>query len=392
MFLDTLIKSNPQLIRTAFEFHREGLINPNTYVLDLDSIVNNAKLLFETANYNSIDLYMMTKQIGRNPDVAKAIAKVGIDKAVVVDPWEAIELGRAGIKIGNVGHLVQIPSNMLEEIIRLSPEVITVFSVEKAKEISNISKRLGITSKLMLKVVGLNDFIYAGQVGGFTEDEIMSSAKIIQELPNVKIEGITAFPCFLYDYENKKVSDTENAHTLIRTVRNLKDKLGLEIKQINAPSITSIETIPLLKELGATHGEPGHAFTGTTPAHGYTVLKEKTAMVYISEISHLYGDNAYVYGGGFYGRSHLTGALVGDTYDNLMNNFLHAEDIQPESIDYYGTLKLENKKAKVGDTAIYCFRTQIFVTRSQVAVIEGITKDKPKLVGIYDSQGRKLKV
>lgn len=390
MFLNRLIKTNPQLLKTAFEFHRSGIINPDTYVLDLDSILENAKALIETANNNSLSLYMMTKQIGRNPEVAKAISKVGINKAVVVDPWEAITLAKEGIKIGNVGHLVQIPSNMLEEIIRFSPEVITVFSLDKAREISNISKRMGITSKLMLRVIGPDDMIYNGQVGGFREENIIKSVKEIQKLPNVEIEGITAFPCLLFNYETGEVEKTENAITLQRTIEKIRKELQLQINQINMPSVTCIETIPFLKKLGATHGEPGHALTGTTPLHGYTEQKEKIAMAYVSEVSHLYEDKAYVYGGGFYNRSHLKGAVVGNTYDSLINNFLLAEDNCSESIDYYGTLKLGKSQVKVGDTAIYCFRTQIFVTRSKVAVVEGISRGKPKLLGIYDSLGRKI--
>lgn len=390
MFLNRLIKTNPKLVKTAFEFHRNGTINPNTYVLDLDSIIENAKALKGVADNNSISLYMMTKQIGRNPEVAKAISKVGIDKAVAVDPWEAITLAKEGIKIGNVGHLVQIPNNMLEEIISFSPEVITVFSLDKAREISKISKKMGISSKLLLKVVGPNDMIYDGQLGGFKEEDIIKSVKDIQKLPNVEIEGLTAFPCLLFNYKTEKVENTENALTIQRIAEKLRKELQLNINQINIPSVTCVETIPLLKELGATHGEPGHALTGTTPIHGYKEQKEKTAMVYVSEISHLYEDKAYVYGGGFYSRSHLKGAIVGNTYDNLIDNFLVAEENSSESIDYYGTLNLGRNQVKVGDTAIYCFRTQIFITRSKVAVVEGISKGKPRLLGIYDSLGRKI--
>lgn len=51
----------------------------------------------------------MTKQFGRNPLIAQAIVESGIEKAVAVDPWEALSLSKNGIKIGHVGHLVQIP-------------------------------------------------------------------------------------------------------------------------------------------------------------------------------------------------------------------------------------------------------------------------------------------
>ncbi len=391
MFLNKLHQTNPQLIKTGLELHQSGLISPNTYILDLDTIIENTKIMSETAKENDLKLYMMTKQIGRNPEVAKAIAQSGIEKAVAVDPWEAITLAKAGIKLGNVGHLVQIPKNMLKEIISLNPEVITVYSVEKAKQISETCKELGVTQKLLLKVVGPNDTIYDGQLGGFKEEEVIFAAKEIRKLANISIAGVTAFPCFLYNPQSGKVERTENANTLLRTVDILQNFLGIDLEQINAPSATSTHTIPLLKEIGATHGEPGHALTGTTPLHGYIDQKEKIAMAYVSEISHIYDNKAFVYGGGFYRRSQLEGAFVGREYDKLVENYLEAIENAPEAIDYYGALKQADKEVKIGDTAIYCFRTQIFVTRSEVAVVEGIQTGTPKLLGIYDNLGTKLR-
>lgn len=391
MFLKKLQKTNPQLIQTALELHQSGQIEPNTYILDLDSIIENTKTIVETARENNIELYMMTKQIGRNPIVANAIAQNGIKKAVAVDPWEALALNKAGIELGNVGHLVQIPSSMLKSIIQLKPEVITVYSVQKAMEISNICKEIGQNQKLLLKVVGPNDTIYDGQLGGFKEKEILEAARTIQQLENTSIAGVTAFPSFLYSSDTGSIEKTENAHTLMRTVDILQNQLGIKLEQINAPSATSSYTIPFLKKMGATHGEPGHALTGTTPLHGYKEQKEKIAMVYVSEISHKFDNKAFVYGGGFYSRSQLEGALVGREYQKLMDNFLQGMENDPGAIDYYGTLNLEDKKVDIGDTAIYCFRTQIFVTRSKVAVVEGIQKGAPKLLGIYDNLGTKIR-
>ena len=58
-----------------------------------------------------------------------------------------------------------------------------------------------------------------------------------------------------------------------------------------------------------------------------------------------------------------------------------------ESIDYYFEICGNNK---VGETVIGAFRTQIFVTRSNVALIEGIKDKNPKIIGIYDSLGREM--
>ena len=116
MFLSTTLSQNPRLAEYAVDLHQKGIIRPNTYVLDLDTISENAAKLAETARNHGIKLYMMTKQVGRNPKVAQAVAD-SIPSAVAVDPWEALHLARAGIPLGHVGHLVQIPSSMVEAIL-----------------------------------------------------------------------------------------------------------------------------------------------------------------------------------------------------------------------------------------------------------------------------------
>ena len=57
-----------------------------------------------------------------------------------------------------------------------------------------------------------------------------------------------------------------------------------------------------------------------------------------------------------------------------------------ESIDYHFGIQ---GVCPVGDTVVMAFRFQIFVTRSDVALVRGIHSGHMELVGIYDSQGRK---
>ena len=150
MFLDATIKRNRALIEAAIELHHRGKIGPNTYVLDVDRITANAVLLKEEADRLGLKLYMMTK-IGRNPHVAQRIAATGIEQAVAVDPWEALTLARAGIRL-NVGHLVQIPSSMITEILSYQPEVITVFRWKSKGNIAR-GRKQGRVQDLLLRVV-----------------------------------------------------------------------------------------------------------------------------------------------------------------------------------------------------------------------------------------------
>lgn len=59
-----------------------------------------------------------------------------------------------------------------------------------------------------------------------------------------------------------------------------------------------------------------------------------------------------------------------------------------ESIDYY--LSSEQVHS-IGSTVISAFRTQIFVTRSDVAVVSGISEGNPKVEGIYNSLGNLIR-
>jgi len=389
MFLDKTKERNPELIKVALSLHSSGAIAPNTYVIDVDAVEKNAELLADAARDHGIELYMMTKQMGRNPVVAAKIAGAGIKKAVAVDPWEALTLARAGIGLGNVGNLVQIPTGMLQAILSYRPEVMTVFTVAKAREVSAAAAAVGIKQPLLLRVVAPGDMVYEGQVGGFGLDELPQAAAEIAALPNVEISGVTAFPCFLFNTDTDKVEATSNLATVLKGAELL-TRLGHPIQQINTPSNTCVSTIPLLAKAGATHGEPGHALTGTTPLHSGHNQAELPAIVYVSEVSHIFGQEAFVYGGGFYSRSRVQRALVGKDWEELRNNCLMAQAVPPEYIDYYGVLDLSTGKAEVGDTVIFSFRTQIFVTRAQVALVGGVNQGRPDLLGIYDNLGREI--
>lgn len=388
MFLSATISQNPRLAEYAVYLHQKGQIRPNTYVLDLDVIRDNAAKLAEKAQKHGLNLYMMTKQIGRNPEAAKAIADSGIPRAVAVDPWEALHLAESGISLGNVGHLVQIPSSMVASILDHHPEVITVFSTEKAREISEAARTRHRRQDIMLKVLGKEDMVYPGQWGGFREENLAEAVQAIKGLPGVRIAGVTAFPCLLYDGED--IVPTSNFHTLIRCTRLLEDILDRPLDQINAPSATCCASIPLLRSLGATHGEPGHALTGTTPLHQHAGQPELPAMVYISEISHQDHEVAYAYGGGYYRRSQIQQAMIGRSLDKMMNRRVSPRKLEPEAIDYTLELEVGKMPVEAGETVLLAFRTQIFVTRSEVAVVSGLQTGSPQLTGIYDSLGKQL--
>ena len=182
MFLDRLLTSNPALAELAFEWHRQGIIEPDTYVLDLDAIAQNARAMQNEACECGITLYYMLKQIGRNPLIAQAVEGAGFRGAVCVDWREALVMARAGMHLGNVGHLVQTPVSVLPEIVAAKPDIMTVYSIEKARQIGEAAAKLELQQPIMLRVLGPNDTLYSGQYGGFRIEELRP---VIEELEKI---------------------------------------------------------------------------------------------------------------------------------------------------------------------------------------------------------------
>lgn len=385
MFLNQTIQRNPKLVDISIKLHQLGELEPDTYVIDLDTTLSNAKKILDEANRNNIKLYFMLKQVGRNPVIAKALMDMGYAGAVVVDYREASIMMDHSIPLGNVGHLVQTPFHNLERIIDYGTEVFTVMSFDKLVEIDSLCNKLDKKQDIILKVYDMNDNQYNGQEGGINLEILSNFIKEAKELTHVNIVGATAFPAFLYSEDTKNVEKTNNYFTIAKAIEIMRNH-GLEIKQINMPSTTSVKTLKLMGETIATHGEPGHGLTGSTPMHAVEILDEVPSVLYLSEISHNFGDFSFAYGGGHYRRSHIDNALIVDKDVNAYNTHVVVPD--SDSIDYYFKL---NNNFPVSSTVLMAFRFQMFVTRSHIALVKDLHNDKPVITGIYDSLGKKVK-
>lgn len=384
MFLHALEKQNPALIDAAVALWRKGEIAPDTCVIDVDQMLSNARLLLAEAKRLGITLYAMSKQVGRNPHLCRLLIESGFTGIVAVDFKEARQLMRHGIPVSHVGHLVQPPESMIAEVLRHRPEVVTVFSLEKARSISAAALEAGIVQPLLLKVTHAGDALYSGQEGGFELSELPQVVAQINTLAGVSIAGVTHFPCMQYDPKQQRTVRTANMDTLL-SARDILVEQGVDVIHVNAPSASSCETFAELAQLGVTHAEPGHALTGTTPANQRGTCQEKIAMLYLTEVSHQYEGRAYCFGGGYYRRGNLENALVIDGDDRRRDRVI-APDMT--SIDY--CLQL-TESHPIGSAVVMCFRTQVFVTRSDVALISGVSTGKPVLIGLYDSVGNSIK-
>lgn len=378
MFLSLTKKRNPELIKAGVTLHQTGEIPPNTYVIDLDTVAENVGHMARAAKENDFSLYFMSKQLGRLGVLGRWIAQHGIEKAVAVEFEEAKRLHDAGIAIGNVGHLVQPGKHQWPEVLCFDPEVVTVFSIERARQVSEAAQKIGKKQDILLRVVQDSDTIYPGQWGGFCLDSLDEAIPVLKDLSGIRVVGITSFPLLLMNEESEELTFTTNLETLLKAKEKL-EASGFTISQVNGPSATSTETIPLLKRAGITHGEPGHALTGTTPLHELRSLPESPAIIYVSEVSHQDRDHVYVVGGGFYERGKMTGAYVGHNPETIFRTFLKGKPIASEYIDYYGRLE-QGEPVSIGDTAIYAFRTQVFVTRANVALVRGLHSGNPEIM------------
>jgi predicted amino acid racemase len=390
MYLQRLIERNPRLMETAITLHQKGRIPPNTWLIDLDTIVDNARALSSEANHLGLTTYLMTKQYGRNPYVSALALANGLHKIVAVDATCSLMAHRYGLPVGHMGHLNQIPRYTVPFLVAMRPEVITIYNIEHARWIDSAAADLDIMQDLLIRVSAAGDVFFDGQEGGFSESEVPAVVDALSHLHHVRLVGVTAFPCVRYNHRADEKSEvTPNMHTILRAAARMRSS-GVEVKQINAPGNTSTMTMPLVAPLGATHVEPGHALTGTTPNHAFfgDALPERPAYVYVSEISHHVGDRAYAYGGGLfhdgYQAGSQVGAYVGSTWEEAADNgveYLH--DVQ-QIIDYHVILR-PGDRCKVGDTALLCYRTQMQMTRSYIAVVSGLSgKREMKLHYLFD--------
>jgi len=386
MFLEATLKRNPRLLQAALTFHQAGLIPPNTYVLDYDAVQANARLLSQAASAANMTLFFITKQIGHNPPMLEAIQRGGLRKGTAVDVIEAYALASNGVTLGNVGHLTQIPRHDVKPVLMLNPEFFTVFSYNNAQQVYTWALPFKRDTQIMLRVSHPGDFFYPGQVGGVDLDQVVEVARAINDLPPLRVAGVTSYPCLEYDEATGELKPLPNLETVLKARDLLERALGYPLRCVDTPGATSVSAIKLLSRYGVTHAEPGHALTGTTPLHASGDQPETSAMVYVSEVSHIQGDTAYIFGGGFYRRSRVKAALVGWQPEDLNEPPVPCSHPAPDTIDYYGQLDNIPSRVRVGDTVIMAFRSQIFVTHSFVAAVRHIN-DQPQLMGLWDARG-----
>lgn len=392
MFLDVLRRRNPAFIEHAMALHQEGKIPANAYVLDLDTVERNARILSEEAGRFGLKVFAMTKQVGRASTFCNAVKRGGIDRSVAVDMACARATHKAGLKLGHLGHLQQIARHEAAAAARaFEPDYWTVFNDTKAEEAAAGARAAGRTQDLLARIRSEGDTFYRGHEGGFDAGDVVAVADRLDAVDGGRFAGITTFPALLFDHATRKVLPTHNLATLSTAAEALA-RSGRKDVEVNAPGTTSSVMIAALAEAGATQCEPGNGLHGTTALHVMEDLPELPAILYLTEVSHLSGGKAYCFGGGFYidpiFPAYDVKAIVGPEPTTAAGALRSVEVPPPSAIDYYAMIDATGPNApKPGDTAVFGFRGQAFVTRAYVVGVSGISKGTPKVETIENGFG-----
>jgi predicted amino acid racemase len=392
MFLDLLTRRNPALIEAAIALHQDGKLPANCYVLDLDTVEENARIFNVKAKSLGLKTFAMTKQVGRHSGFCKAVMRGGMDRCVAVDIACAVACHRAGLKVGHLGHLVQIPGGEADLAAgHLQPDYWTVFSDDKADEAAQAAHRFGRDQALLARIQTEGDTFYRGHEGGFDAETIVEVADRMDARNGAHFAGVTTFPALLFDQETRKVKPTLNLATLNRAAEALV-KAGRSGIEINAPGTTSSAVLPALADAGATQCEPGNGLHGTTPLHAIEDLPERPAVLYLSEVSHTHADKAFCFGGGLYVDpvfpEYDVQAIVSTNPDDKSTRSVEIPNRQ--SIDYYGMIDATGASGpQTGDSVIFGFRGQAFVTRAYIAGISGIASGNPTVTTIENVFGQR---
>jgi predicted amino acid racemase len=375
MFLEKLLRRNPNFMSAAVSLHQSNKIEANSYVIDLDTVTLNSKMLKEKGDELGLDVIAMTKQVGRNPDFCEAVKAGGIIDAVAVDFECAVYSRAAGLNIAHLGHLVQIPKAQIKRGIELEPKLWTIFNIEQAHAISKEAVKSGVDIGISLRVWNEECTFYKGHEGGIHENAAVEVASLISRLPNLSVLGVTSFPALLFDKEKNSLSITANARLISKVAKQLEDLFAHEIVR-NMPGTTSVAGMELLASAGASQVEPGHGLTGTTPLSYLEETPEIPAIAYVSEVAHHHMGRAYVFGGGLY-RDPVLGEIP--TFAAVISphgKFETHEVDMPNlgAIDYYAILSPSKTGylPPVGTSVIFGFRPQVFVTRGLTVGIKDV--------------------
>jgi predicted amino acid racemase len=388
---------NPAMLDAAIRLHQEGVIPPSTHLIDLDAVANNARVIAEAARRFGLTTFAMTKQDGHEPHMTRLVLDCGFDAVTAVEAMQAYRIHRYGFPLGNVGHTAQLPRADVRRILTMDPQFVTVYTLQAAKFVSEACVALGRTQPVYVTVGRPQDEGTDAELfGGWDERDCVEAIRPILNLPNVVVKGIAQHITIDYPSQDDPYTarPTEAFFTALRARERLERDLGLDKLRMNCSGNCNAITAEILASYGATDIEPGAALVGSGRFHALLDMPEIPAQVFVSEITHHWAGNAYALGGGFGYVWDMDGTLapfcgiVGRSLDQARNQPL--DFCGPPSYDVFGLFDDPDRLATVGDTLLFVHLPQVILERCYVAAVSGISKRRPIVEALLDSEGSVL--
>jgi predicted amino acid racemase len=279
-------------------------------------------------------------------------------------------------------------------MVSMHPDAITVHSFEAARAVSEAATAKGVIQRLYVRVNHPGDENFAGMVGGWTLADCVAGIRPLMDLPNVEVAGLTTHPVISYAHEDAHaVEPTDAFFTMLRAKEKLESQLGLHDLRVNCAANCNTATFETLARYGATDVEPGSGVTGSSLFHLYQDLAERPAQVYVSEVMHHWNGDSYTLGGGLtwlFQPEHWTPhCMVGATFDEARERVMAMR--LKGVVDYFGACPHDGAPPPIGATAVYpLLLPQIFMNRSYVAAVSGISRGEPRVEGLFDSATNEL--
>ena len=180
---------------------------------------------------------------------------------------------RAGLPVGHLGHLAQVPRAEARAAAALRPDYWTVFNEEKAGEAAAAAAASGYVQPLLARIQAEGDTFYRGHEGGFPAGEIAAVADRLDALEGGRFAGITTFPALLFDPETRKVrADAEPCDA--GAGRRGAGPCRAERHRDQRPRHHLDRRRRGVAEAGATQIEPGNGLHGTTALHVFEDLPD----------------------------------------------------------------------------------------------------------------------
>ena len=213
----------------------EKNIRPVWAEINIDNIKNNIKEIKKSVEDKEVIAVVKANAYGHGAiEIAPVLLENGADRLAVAMINEAIELRENNIK-ASIIILGYTMIDALEEVISNDIEQ-TVYSLDYAKEISKIAKKLGKTAMIHIAVdTGM------GRVGFLPNKESIEDVIEISKLENIKITGV--FTHFSTADEEDKSYTKEQVNKFNYFVKSLEDKnINLGLKHVsNSAAIIDIE-------------------------------------------------------------------------------------------------------------------------------------------------------